>query len=156
MAETLVKNQICSACGADVRAGALFCYGCGAAVASEIAVTKNDKNAVADKIRLAEITSRENKNGSEFKESEAQSKREVKDISFQKDAEAPVAKPSISKIPQLQSAASLLKESKNFQPKKVAVVWEKHESAPNVQFILAAVFLTVLAAVILFLALRMR
>lgn len=156
MAETLVENQICSACGADVRAGALFCYGCGAAVASEIAVTKNDKNAAADKVRFPEIISQENKNGSELKASEVKRKQEVKEISFKEDAKEPLAESSPGDKSELQSAASLRKKSKNFQPKKVAVVWEEFESAPNVRFILVTIFLTVLAAVILFLALRMK
>jgi hypothetical protein len=48
------------------------------------------------------------------------------------------------------------KKSKSIQPKKVEVVWEEHEDAPNIWFILVAIFLTIVAVVILFLALRMR
>lgn len=32
MAETLVDNAVCGACGADVREESLFCYNCGASV----------------------------------------------------------------------------------------------------------------------------
>jgi hypothetical protein len=35
MAETLVKNQVCGACGSDVRRHSLFCYHCGNALKSE-------------------------------------------------------------------------------------------------------------------------
>jgi uncharacterized membrane protein YvbJ len=49
MAETITKNQVCNACGANVREGSLFCYNCGGSLASEIAVAKSNKNeAVAD------------------------------------------------------------------------------------------------------------
>lgn len=33
MNETVVEKPFCAACGADVRAGSLFCYNCGSAVA---------------------------------------------------------------------------------------------------------------------------
>lgn len=33
MAEPTVENVLCKACGADIREGALFCYGCGKSVA---------------------------------------------------------------------------------------------------------------------------
>lgn len=156
MAETLVENQICDACGADVRAGALFCYGCGGAVASEIIVAKNNKTAIAGQVRFPEITSRENKNGDEFKEGKVELKQEVEEASFKEDAKAPAVKPVVGEMPELQSAASLRKKSKTFQPKKIAVSWEEHQNAPNIWFILTAVFLTILAAVILFLAMRMK
>lgn len=35
MAETLVKNQNCGACGSDVREHSLFCYHCGGALEAE-------------------------------------------------------------------------------------------------------------------------
>ena len=31
--ETKTENELCNACGADVRPGAMFCYSCGSAVA---------------------------------------------------------------------------------------------------------------------------
>jgi hypothetical protein len=56
----------------------------------------------------------------------------------------------------LESAAAIRKKTKSIQPKKVEVIWEEHDNAPNVWFVLVAIFLTIVAVVILFLAKRMR
>ena len=44
MAEILVENKVCEACGADVRAGSVFCYNCGGAVSDDLPVPSPEKN----------------------------------------------------------------------------------------------------------------
>ncbi len=155
MAETMVENQVCNACGADVRKGALFCYNCGGEVASEIAVAKNDKIETGDSIQFQENVSTEN--GNEFKQSEVKTKQEVREIFVEKSITKPIEKSSSDEEAELKSAAAIMRgKSKIIQPKKVEVVWEEHDNTPNLWFILVAVFLTIVTAVILFLALRMK
>ncbi len=156
MAETTIENQVCNACGADVRKGALFCYNCGGEVASEIAVAKNDKIETVNNIRFQEDISAENENGTEFKHSKVETKQEVREIFVEEPIAKPIEKSSSNKEAKLKSAAAMRRKSKVIQPKKVEVVWEEHENTPNKWFILVAVFLTIFAAVILFLAVRMK
>ncbi len=154
MAEMLVENQVCDACGADVRKGALFCYNCGGEVASEIVVAKNDKIETVDNTRFQENISKEN--GTEYKPSKVKTKQEVRDISVEEPIAKPIEKSSLNEEAKLKSAAAMRRKSKIIQPKKVEIIWEEHENTSNVWFILVAVFLTIFAAVILFLAIRMK
>lgn len=150
----LVENQVCDACGADVRKGALFCYNCGGEVASEIVVAKNDKIETVDNTRFQENISKEN--GTEYKPSKVKTKQEVRDISVEEPLAKPIEKTSLNEEAKLKSAATMRRKSKIIQPKKVEIIWEEHENTSNVWFILVAVFLTIFAAVILFLAIRMK
>lgn len=150
----LVENQVCDACGADVRKGALFCYNCGGEVASEIVVAKNDKIETIDNTWFQENISKEN--GTEYKPSKVKTKQEVRDISVEEPIAKPIEKSSLNEEAKLKSAAAMRRKSKIIQPKKVEIIWEEHENTSNVWFILVAVFLTIFAAVILFLAIRMK
>lgn len=131
MAETLVKNQVCTSCGADVRTGAFFCYNCGSSVAPDIVSTerngKNDEGEKTEKLLFSEkpleeekIPAVENKETPEKKEAEI----------------TPTAKP------ELKSAASMRRKPKTIQRKRIEIVWEEPASAPNVWFLLVAVLLT--------------
>ena len=154
MAETITENQVCSACGADVREGSLFCYNCGGSLASEIAVVKSEKNEAA-----ADIQSQKNisdRNGDNFKQSGLDTKQEIREVFNEASIAKPIEKSNLNKETKLETAATLRKKSKSTQPKKVEVIWEEHENAPNVWFILVAIFLTVVAVIILFLAIRMK
>lgn len=154
MAETITENQVCNACGADVREGSLFCYNCGGQVASEIGVVKNDKIKAVGDVRFQESISGEN--GDHFKQSGVETKQEIREILTEKSTAKPLEKSNLNKETKLESAATIRKKSKSIQPKKVKIIWEEHENAPNVWFILVAVFLTIVAVVILFLAIRMK
>ncbi len=156
MPETSVENQICNACSTNVREGALFCYSCGGQVASQIAVAKNDKNETVVPERFQETIIEENENGAESKQTEVELKPEVKEIYVEETIGKPVIEPSLLEADKLKSAAAMRGKSKLIKPKKVEVVWEEHENAPNVWFILVALVLTILAIVILFLAIRMK
>lgn len=151
MAEKLVlEKQVCADCGADVRPQALFCYNCGAAVASEISSGNNDNSNVSDawfRGDLAEGAKTTNLNDAE--------------LPIQKPLDEPFEKPSEElpeptakvKIPppvpseKLKTAASMRQKSrvKTIRKKSVEVVWEQPDSASNIWFIIAVVIITLIA-----------
>ncbi len=151
MAEPQVKNQVCQACGADVRAGALFCYSCGSSVAPEtIAALKDKKN-------IGEVWFREGltneKNGSQSTKIEQPI---IEPPIVEQIRDKPIIKLPANEEPKLKSAAAMRRQSKIIQPKKVEVFWEEHENAPNGWFIWATIILTIFAAVILYLAMYLK
>jgi len=154
MAETLVENQVCNACGADVRPGALFCYSCGKSVAQAKDVDNNNNENTGD-IFFHDRIAKDRKNLDNSAQEELTTVEDtpnpVKEIS-----EKPVIKPNIQGQVKLKSAASLRRKSKTFQKKKVEILWEEHEDAPNVWFIVVAVILTVFAIGIICLAMYLR
>ena len=151
MAETLVENQTCRHCGADVRTGALFCYNCGSAVAPED--NSADEEETILKPKFSETISREN--GSENSQREIKTKLKDKEISPNPLVENS-QKPDSLENSKLKTAAELRDKPKQIQPKKIEIIWEKSETAPNIWFILTAIFLTIFAVVILILAIRMK
>ncbi len=156
MAEILIENQICKTCGADVKAGALFCYYCGASLASDIVADKNDKKETNSNNQSLENITIEKENGAEFDPKKIESKQEIDKTSVAEITEKPITKPILQVEPKMKSAATMRGKSKLVQPKRVEVIWEESENAPNVWFIMVAVFLTIVAAVILFLAVRLK
>ncbi|MEZ5425293.1 MAG: hypothetical protein R2747_03420 [Pyrinomonadaceae bacterium] len=56
----------------------------------------------------------------------------------------------------LKSAASIRNRARRIEPQKIEIIWEEHENAPNLWFILVAVLLVVFAALIFFLALYLK
>ncbi len=143
MALILVENKICSACGADVRPNALFCYGCGSAVADE---KKADENFTAEK-SVPVVNEGSEKNAVD----ETIERNEPENTIIEEPA-----KPIAAEETKLKSAASLRRKSKSFQNKKVEIVWEEHENAPNVWFISVSVVLTIVALIVLFLAVQLK
>ena len=137
MAEISVKNSTCRHCGADVRPDTQFCYNCGGAIALETKAVSQRETAVNTPFRENII---ENVNGDSSKKT---NKLDIADVTGK-----PIEKPEV----ELKSAASMRRQSKVIQPKKVEVIWQEHENAPNVRYILVAVVLTIFAAVILYLA----
>jgi hypothetical protein len=150
MAETLVENRTCSACGVDVRTGALFCYNCGGSVAPELPVAENHlpdgdfRESVTEEISGEEIL------------------EPIKDIPsaktvFAETADKPIEKTGIQEEAKLKSAASLRRKAKTFQKRKIEeIAWTGHENAPNAWFILVALVLTIFAVVIFWLAMRLK
>lgn len=150
MAEPMSENKVCDACGADVRKGALFCYHCGGQVVSEVGDIKNIKVETSDINQIQESKFDEILSDRDFGQNKKARKSEVREIS----AEKPTAKPL--EETNLKSAATMRGKIKSIQPKQVEVIWEEYENTPNIWFILAAIFLTILAIVILFLAIRLK
>ncbi len=150
MAETIVENQICNSCGVDIRKGALFCYHCGGSVTPEIASPK--VNNVVDE---NQVSARENntENGKKVNRTEIKSKLKNESASVEEIADKAMSKSELQPETKLKSAASLRKKSKSVQKKKVEIIWEEYENAPNVWFILAAISLALFAFGILWLAL---
>jgi hypothetical protein len=164
MAETLVENRICSACGAEVRRGALFCYNCGGAVAPEMPATAEKteinqpptidvfRDALVEEKLVAEKPVTENPEPSEQVLAE---RAETAEAAAPLDA--PVDKPDVVEEAKLKSAASLRRKPKTVQKRKVEeVVWTGHENAPNAWFIFVAVVLTLLALGIFWLAMYLK
>lgn len=150
MAETIVENQICNACGVEVREGALFCYNCGGAVASE--VLDEEKEKVSD-VWLRENIVENGKNDKITKQPE----EELKEFTaVEKIADTPIQKPEIHTEAKLKSAASMRRKSATFQKKKIEVVWKEHDNAPNGWFITVAIILTLFALVVFFLAMYLK
>lgn len=156
MAETLVKEKVCRACGADVRPQALFCYNCGSAVAPDLPLTENNKKKnkkawvrdapVADD--FAEIDSEIAK--IEEKPVGTGVKKDTGEISELRTREGGKKNEGTEKrdLSKMKSAASLRRRGKSVQKKRVEIVWEEHDNAPNGWFIFFAVVLTILAIVI--------
>ena len=136
---TSVENKICHACGSEVRLNALFCYHCGGSVAPEVVVGLKDREAVS---------------GAWFRENIGEETNGDKPIEAITDT--PIPKPTLVEEPKLKSAATMRRKSKNIQPRRVEIIWEENENAPNGWFILVAILLTLFAVGVLYLALRLK
>lgn len=127
MAETTIENRVCNACGTEVRPNSLFCYHCGGSLAPEVGALKNiNAETNGDKPAIETM------------------------------ADNPIPKPVAVEEPKLKSAAAMRRRAKSFQPKRVEIIWEEHENAPNGWFIFAAIFLILFAAGILYLAIFLK
>ena len=146
MAETLVENKICNACGAEVRPNALFCYNCGGSVAPEVVVALKDNKNIRDDKSFEESAEKKDNGKPAINEQPT----------ITKSVEKPVLQPSANQNPKLKSAAAMRRKSKIYQPKKTQIIWEEHENAPNGWFIVVTIGLTLLTAVILYLAVYLK
>lgn len=146
MAETLVENQVCNHCGADVRPAALFCYNCGSSVAPETVIALKDRES-AGEARFRRIIA-EGKNGDKT--------TQIKQTIIEEAVDKPKTQSSVQTKTKLKSAATMRRKSKTIQPKRIEVFWEEHENAPNGWFILAAILLMLTAAGILYLAMYLK
>ena len=134
MAETSVKNETCQQCGAEVRVNSQFCYNCGGSLAAE--------TGLKDLPPLVESNNGDAKRISKLEPVEP--------------SELPISEPAIQEEPKLKSAATMRRKSKTSEPKKVEIIWEEHENAPNLWFILAAVVLTLFAVGVFYLAIYLK
>ena len=153
MTEAIVEKEFCSACGADVRPQADYCYNCGVAV--------SDSAAKKEPFPPAEVSAVDNLTHEKVIDEKPEKNADAaikKDVIETVAAETPEAEKNFgSQIPaKLTSAAAMRRKSKSFERKTVEVVWEEHDSAPNVWFISAAVFLALVAIGILFLAIHLK
>lgn len=141
MAETTVENQVCDNCGVEIRKNALFCYHCGATVA-EIEKTP-------ESIPQSGFEENENDTEREFFEPTEESAEEKKKLKIKS------VNNGNEKV-KLKSAASLRNKARRIDPKRVEIIWEEHENAPNVWFIGIAVLLAVFTIVIYFIAMSLK
>lgn len=145
MAETVLEKEICDACQADVRPNSLFCYNCGESVTIENS-DEPEGEIFAEDIPI------------EKPESEELFDNGKTNAKIIKNDEIKPEKPEINKKekPKLRSAASLKKRGKTIKTKEVLVTWEEHENAPNAWFIAIALFLTLFAVGVFFIAMYLR
>ncbi len=153
MGELSVENGVCDACGTEIRAQALFCYNCGAAVAEKIASSKNRKNhksVLTKKI----VDKKEIKSPSEnnlIEQTEKASESNEQEIETREKA-----KGNGNKDVKLKSAAALRNKARRLEPKKLEIIWEEHDNAPNLWFIGIAVLLIIFTIIIYFIAMALK
>lgn len=162
MAETLVKEKVCNTCGAEVRPNAVFCYNCGSAVAPEVPLGVNKTQKFSNdwfKGDLVEekVEEKPNKIVSEKIEKEvivAEDEIQSEEISETEIIEEKTTEnePEKRDLSKMDSAAKLRRREKSLQKKRVEIVWEEHDNAPNGWFIFIAVLLAALAVGIWFVA----
>jgi len=144
MAETTVQQQVCKACGVDVRPNSSFCYNCGSSVSLE----SNGNDSVSD-VWLRESIAGEANKATE-KESEI-----VKPNVVLKESETEKAA-ALHEEGKLKSAAAMRQKAKSFQQKQVEIVWEDAENTSNVKFILAVILLLVFAGALVGIAFYLK
>lgn len=159
MAEISVEKRFCEACGVDIRPGSLFCYNCGGSVTAKKLIENDNKNSNVNKSWFREDIAvdgaNHNKNGKEEIEIEKWADNNAA-IAIETVAEKPVEKSVIQEQTKLKSAASLRRQSKNLQRKKIEIFWEEPDTLPNFWFIIVAVVLTLFTFGTIYLALRLR
>ncbi|MFN2391063.1 MAG: hypothetical protein ABR566_03755 [Pyrinomonadaceae bacterium] len=155
MAETLVENKVCNACGADVRPGALFCYSCGKSVTLRSDIVDNNNNENGGDIRLHDDIIKGNGNLDKLAKEGLLAEQNTQ-TRLEEFSEKTVTKPNIQEQVKLKSAASLRRKSKILQKKRVEVVWEEQEDVPNIWFIIVAISLTIFAIIVVYLAMYLR
>lgn len=147
MAEILIEDRDCEACGTEVRKGALFCYHCGASVAPQIAVATDIEYEINGDVPDAEETDRETEETETLTEAES-----VEEFDALHDEESEKPEPETEETdeseeeePKLKSAADLRRRSKRVKKKRVEIVWEEPERPPNVLFLVITLLLGGLA-----------
>ena len=176
MAKILVEKNICDACGADVRAGSLFCYNCGGAVSEQMpaaaATNNNRKNDTGQRFQSDPAENNDLKTtqlqretidnlemspiGKPVGKPPADKTFEKGEVQPEPDLEAAPETSSIQDQAKLKSAANLRRKAKSFQKKTVEVVWEEPETAPNKWFPIVAIFLILLVVGIYYLAMYLK
>jgi hypothetical protein len=161
MAEKILENQFCRACGADVRPNALFCYNCGSQVASdeEVAAEAQNGSKVSSawyQDSIAEMKVTENTKSAASKAIFAAKKKSAPEstaIPFKQETNVGNEK---SPTDGLKTAASIRKKPNPFLKKKVEVTWEAYDNAPNFWFLLVSIVLAIFAVAILVTMLYIR
>lgn len=144
MTETAVENKVCRHCGAEIRPDTQFCYNCGGSLAPE------NKNGSKNSQPIAETNNGEiPKPTTKLESLEAENAFVTKPATLE---ESKIVEASKTEEPQLKSAATMRRKSKIVEPKQIEVIWEEHENAPNLWFILAALLLTAFAVAIYYVA----
>lgn len=178
MSQAAIEKETCNACGADIRLQAEYCYNCGTAVspaaAEKVSLTSDDEsqtvNNFGEKIAVEKKPVREEsaapeseretdekiidrKTAAEIIPKEAETVDEEKAEAGASEGERQT---SVTEPTNLKSAAALRRRPKSSERKTVEVVWEEHDNAPNGWFISVAVFLTLIAVGVLFLAMYLK
>lgn len=142
MTDSVVQTPVCEACGADIRAGSLYCYNCGGPVAPESVATEKSRTRSA----ANEAWFRADIVDSKKFETNRLDKKTKKTIVDETPADATTPKPGIAEEAKLRTAASLRRKGKTIERRNVEVVWEEPDPGPNLKFILATVIMLLLVA----------
>jgi hypothetical protein len=158
MAETLVKEKVCNSCGAEVRPNAGFCYNCGSAVAPEVSHSGNKTQKLSDSWFKNDLVE-DKPNEIVLKKSENEIIETKVEIQPEEISESEIIEevttddePEKRDLSKMDSAAKLRRRGKSLQKKRVEIVWEEHDNAPNGWFIFIAILLAALAVGIWFIA----
>ena len=166
MTEIAVENKLCSSCGAEIRAEALFCYNCGGAVqkGADDDSTEGDVSEVWLRGELEISKGKEGTDEDELgsntgTEPEINEKKKSDIESGLKSDEATVlVKPELepSGSPKLKTAASLRKKPKTARRRKVVVDWKEKENSVNIWFIVGSIAITLLVGTLFALAVYLK
>lgn len=150
MADKTAEIEVCPVCGEAVRAGALFCYGCGASITAD---SKNEAASGGEK-KVDELSGDGN-NSTELKTDETVSASRLEEISvpFKKPIVKTASEVSgkrekriiVQEETQLKTAASLRQKAKPPEKKSIEVVWEAADNSPNVWFLIVSAILVLFA-----------
>lgn len=146
--ESSIENKICKVCGADVRLGSMFCYGCGSAVSLGAIAGDGKANGEVKKADTPTMNKAIAKPDAEINKPIEKPLAEpvtVKAAIKADQAEAQTRHLVVEKETTLKTAAAVRRQAKPTAKKNVEVVWEQAESSPNVLFLLAALVLIAFA-----------
>lgn len=152
MAETVVENLVCDACGVGVREDSEFCYNCGESISKEFYDSGRDENDTSNDVRLVDQEIPETSN----EDDNAVTANEVGIVSPKENTDDVFFENSVTDArTRLETAASLRNKSKAFNKKPIEVIWEE-PAKPSKLFVFVSIVLTLFAAAMLFLALYLK
>ena len=147
MAESVVENLVCEACGSDLRDASAFCFNCGESILDE-----SDEFIESDSSESDTANARLDEEMSEaWKGDDSVVAAEDSIAKTENDGENSVAERQIK----LRTAASLRKRAKVLNRRPVRVVWEE-PARPSRLFMVVSIGLTLFAATMLLLALYLK
>lgn len=153
MAEQLVNITSCSACGAEVRPNAAFCYNCGSAIgleaSSDSESASNSKSSVSNawfEETIADEPLPENESSpvivsTDSPANEKLQSRKIETKAKSKERAVTSTKSTANKSPRLRSAASMKQKRPVFTQKVVEAAWEQPETGINMWFVVVALVL---------------
>ena len=148
MAETIVDNGWCAACGADIRSGALFCYNCGGSVAPAENAAAGKRKARKGKApaatRVADV------------DEPVRNTQPLAEIPLE-TASSPAKKElGIAQEAKLRTAANLRRKGKSFQRRTVEIEWEPPTENPGAMFVIVGVLMIVFVVLVFLLAMYLK
>ena len=170
MTDTAVENDLCAACGADVREEALFCYNCGGPLQAEEGGGEHE--AASDVWMRGDISGEDladDKASEDYQESipmpeegldvdaaEPDEGSEAAEADEEADPDGSDSKPVNRVKRKRKSAASIRKKPEFVRGRKVEVVWEEKGDSPNIWFIVMSILVTVIAGILFYLAMMLK
>lgn len=143
----MTENRICGKCGVEVRPNSMFCYNCGGNVTDAPpvleTVRKTDNlNGIDNPAQTSKLTM----------PTVAVEPETAKEIAEVKTESKLVEEPEKIEEPKLKSAATMRRQAKSFQKKKVEVVWEEPTGDSLPRLLLVTLLLLVFVGVIVYAA----